>query len=129
VKVAIIGSRDFNDLEYMIETLKPYENKITKVISGGAKGADTIAEQWAKHRTIPFQEYTAKWNDVEGKPKYQIGENSYGKYWKWAGHSRNTTMAEECDCCVAFWDGKSTGTAHMIKECKRLNKPLKIIYI
>ena len=53
MKLAIIGSRDFNDYEFLCDELKPYLHKITLVISGGAKGADSLGEKWAKDNNIP----------------------------------------------------------------------------
>ena len=47
MKLAIIGSRDFLDYELLNQELKNYKDKITLVVSGGAKGADTLGEKWA----------------------------------------------------------------------------------
>lgn len=131
--VAIVGSRSFRTEENykcLTETLEPYKNKITAVISGGAKGADSLAYRWAKENNIDdINIFHAKWNDTEGKPSYEIGYNQYGSYWKFAGHARNDLMAEECDCCIAFWDGESSGTRDMIQACKQKNKPVKIVKI
>lgn len=48
MKIAIVGSRDFNNYEILEETLSTLQEPITEIISGGAQGADTLAEQWAK---------------------------------------------------------------------------------
>ena len=129
MKVAIVGSRDFTDFSKVVEALKPYEDKITTVISGGARGADSLAEDWADKYGKSKHIFEAQWGNTEGKPHYEIGYNKYGAYWKFAGHHRNDLMAEECDCCVAFWDGESSGTKDMIQACKDKNKPVKIVYV
>ena len=131
-KVIIAGGRDFNDKEQMrigvgkvllgkenpnnLFNTKPFY-KVT-LITGKAEGADALGEDLAKTEWhIPIEEYPAQWDDIEGKPKREIGKTKYGKkYWKGAGHARNRQMAEVADILIAFWDGRSRGTHNMIKE-------------
>lgn len=102
--VMIGGSRNFNDYDYLKRNIEMYN--ISKIISGGAKGADTLAEQYAKENNIPFECYPAEWN----------------KYGKKAGIIRNKIMIDKADFCVFFWDGKSPGTKFSIEYAKKKGK-------
>ena len=113
MKLSIIGSRSFNDYEiakHVIESVAEVNSfNISEIISGGAKGADTLGKQYAMMHGIPFVEY---------KPDWSIGKH--------AGLLRNTLIIENSDIVVAFWDGKSKGTVDGIKKAKKLNK---ILYV
>ena len=111
MKLAIIGSRTFNDPQLLKESLSPYVSKITLVISGGAKGADLLGEYWANANNIETLIFYPDW-DTHGKR---------------AGFIRNADIIKNCDCCIAFWDGISKGTAHSISLCIKQNIPYKII--
>ncbi len=113
MKIAIIGSRTFDNYELLQETLKQYKSKITLVVSGAAKGADSLGEKWALKNSINTLIFPADWE----------------QYGKRAGFIRNEDIIKNCDCCIAFWDGKSTGTKHSISLCEKYNKPYKIIKI
>lgn len=84
---------------------------ITQIISGGARGADKLGEQYALEYHIPIRHLPAEWY----------------KYGKRAGIIRNTDIVRLADIVVAFWDGKSPGTRHTIAESKRLGKTCYII--
>lgn len=113
MKLAIIGSRTFNNYVLLKETLEPYKPKITLMVSGGAKGADSLGERWAKENNIEIKIFLPDWD----------------KFGKRAGFIRNEDIIKTCECCIAFWDGKSTGTKHSIDLCKKYNVPLKIINV
>lgn len=112
MKLAIIGSREFQNYSIMIKELDPLKSKLTLVVSGGAKGADSLGEKWAKGNNIPTLIFPANWE----------------KYGKRAGFIRNEDIIKNCDCCIAFWNGKSPGTKHSISLCEKYDKPYKIIY-
>ena len=103
--VIIAGGRDFSDYNLLAKTmdhlLSNIKDDIT-VICGKARGADTLGEKYAKERGFPVQYFPADWQ----------------RYGKSAGYRRNTEMAENADALVAFWDGKSRGTKHMIETAK-----------
>ena len=101
MKTIIAGSREFNNLNMVIEKMK--EHIITLVISGHARGADMLGEIAANRLGIPVQMFPADWQ-------------TYGKR---AGYLRNEVMAEHADALIAFWDGRSSGTKHMIDIAKR----------
>jgi hypothetical protein len=111
MKVAIIGSRDFNDYSIIIENLKHYESNIKTVISGGANGADKLAERWAKENNKEIIIFLPDWK----------------KYGKSAGIIRNKDIVENSDIIFAFWDGKSKGTKNSIDYATKLKKEIKII--
>lgn len=111
LRLAVIGSRDFNDyatLEYILNTIKESELSFTSIVSGGAGGADELAEQYADKHNIEKDIYYPDWK----------------QYGKAAGFVRNTTIWDNADYGVAFWDGKSKGTAHSFKIAKKQKKRL-----
>ena len=101
-KVIVAGGRDFVDSLYLHRTLdKLLSNKAKDqvvIISGRARGADTLGENYGVSKGIRVDGYLANWD----------------KYGKSAGYRRNVEMANDADALVAFWDGKSRGTMHMI---------------
>jgi hypothetical protein len=113
MKIAIIGSRNFTNYKLLQEILEQYQPKITLVVSGAAKGADSLGEKWALENNIQTLIFPADWN----------------QYGKRAGFIRNEDIIKNCDCCVAFWDGESKGTKHSLSLCKKYNKPVKIVQI
>ncbi len=110
MKLAIVGGRDFNDYEYMEQTMLNIlignKLRIAEVVSGGARGADTLAERFARHWNKSFKVFPADWNTHGNR----------------AGYLRNEQIVQYCDLCVAFWDGKSRGTKLTIDLCKRYGK-------
>lgn len=114
MKLAVVGSRNFNDYDL----LKKYLDKIhsvepiTLIVSGGAKGADSLSERWAKEKNIPTDIYYPDWK----------------KFGKKAGYIRNQDIIKNSNKCIAFWDGVSKGTRHSIDLCKKQNKKCKIVY-
>lgn len=112
MKLAVVGSRSFCNEVLLEKTLESYKGKIKVVVSGGAKGADAMAESWAKKNSVETLVF---------KPDWQ-------KYGKGAGPVRNRDIIANCDHCVAFWDGKSKGTKSSIDLCKKLNKTITVVY-
>jgi hypothetical protein len=111
MKIAVIGSRGFSDVKLLEEKLDAFKNQIIELISGGAQGADTIAEAWAIANNVPVKLFKPDWK-------------TYGKA---AGIKRNKQIIESCDYCIEFWDSKSNGTASSLKFCEKLNKPFEIV--
>ena len=110
MKVIVAGGRDFNDyirLKQILDKLKrPFE-----VISGMARGADALAVRYATENNLTLHKFPADW-DTHGKG---------------AGFKRNAEMAEFADALIAFWDGKSRGTNHMIRTAEQ--KGLKVLVV
>ena len=113
MRLAIIGSRGFDNYDLMKQTLKQVlqGHVIDCVISGGAAGADSLAEFWAKEHGIPVQVFKADWN-------------THGKS---AGFLRNSNIVNRADTIVAFWDQISHGTADTIKKARQANKEVLVI--
>ena len=112
MKLAIVGSRTFNDYNVLCDFIEEkYDvSKISAIVSGGAKGADALGERFANDYCKELIVFPAEWK----------------KYGKRAGFIRNVDIIKECDECVCFWDGQSHGTKHDIDLCKEMNKPCKI---
>ena len=106
MRVAIIGSRSL-----AVTNLEEYiPADVTEIVSGGARGIDTSARQYAKAHGIKLTEYL---------PEYEL-------YGRAAPIRRNVTIISNADLVLAFWDGKSRGTAFVIEECKKRKIPCKV---
>lgn len=128
MKLAIIGSRDFNNYKLLYDVLEYYKSRITLVISGAAPGADTLGAKWSKEvLNIEPLEFPAEWSNLGVTPCKIKFRSDGSKYNALAGFNRNENIIKNCDCCIAFWDGKSPGTKNSISICEKLNKPYKII--
>lgn len=129
-RVIIAGSRDFRDYEYLKKMMNIILSKVNDeivIVSGTATGADFLGEHYARERGFKIMRYPAPWNEVDGKPKNEIGTRSDGyAYWKKAGHVRNMQMAENADACVVFRIKMSSGSTDMIKIAE--NKKLLLRY-
>lgn len=108
-RVAIVGGRDFDHYELMFHLLDKMEIDI--IVSGGAPGADSLAERYANDMGIKTLIFKAEWD----------------KYGKSAGFIRNKDIIDNCDSVVAFWDGSSKGTLSSINLAKKQRKEVKII--
>ena len=129
MKVIIAGSRDFNNYkelcsycDYLLQNKDDIE-----IVSGRAPGADLLGEQYAEERGYPIKPFPAAWDDIEGKPDWEIGINKAGKkYWKLAGFARNEEMAVYADVLIAFWENSSKGTKHMIETANKYDLQIRI---
>jgi hypothetical protein len=106
IRIIIAGSRNFTDydllkskMDQLCSERKPSE---IEVVSGAARGADQLGERWAEERGIAVKRFPAQWD-------------TYGRS---AGYRRNLEMAQYATHLVAFWDGRSKGTAHMIQTAR-----------
>lgn len=108
MRVAIVGSRNL-----LVDIEKYIPENITELVSGGAKGIDTLAEQWADRNKFP---------KLIIKPDY----NRYGRS---APIQRNRTIVEAAEFVLAIWDGKSRGTKFTIDYAKECGIPVKVVII
>lgn len=101
MRVIVAGGRDFDQYDYLEQELSflraDLASEIT-VVSGGARGADKLGEQYASENELRVHRFPADWD----------------KHGKSAGYIRNSEMADHSEALLAFWDGKSKGTKHMI---------------
>ena len=116
-RVIVAGGRDFNDYELLKTRLDSilanFEN--VEIVSGHARGADTLGEKYAKERGLPCKVFPADWKNFPIR----------------AGFMRNTRMLEyakeETALVIAFWDGVSHGTGDIIKKAGLKNIEVFII--
>jgi hypothetical protein len=109
MRLIIAGSRCFEDFDYVSQRVDALPFKPTAIISGGARGVDQLGEWYAYQNNIPLEIYPAKWQ----------------KFGKSAGYIRNQEMANNAAALIAFWDGESKGTKHMINIA--LEKGLEVV--
>ena len=107
-RVIIAGSRSFNNYALLREhCLSVLQEKMKThrviIVSGHARGADSLGERFANELGLPFELHPAKWR-LLGKA---------------AGMVRNAEMAKCSDALIAFWDGESRGTRHMINFARK----------
>lgn len=114
VSLLVAGSRNFVDKKRAFEALDEWESSTEAstiiVVSGGAKGADTLGEMWAKERGHLIKRIMPDWN----------------RFGRAAGVMRNTDLVKSCDEAMVFWDRKSSGTADTIRKLVAANKPHNI---
>lgn len=114
-RVIIAGGRRFENYNLLatkcdgILSQKRMTHTIV-IISGTARGADTLGEQYARERGYTVERFPADWNTLG----------------KRAGYVRNCQMADNADALIAFWDGNSKGTKDMITEAKRKGLVVRI---
>lgn len=112
MRTIIAGSRTFTNYDLVVDTMNRlwFDNqemmpciRPTVVLCGGARGADALGKRWAEDEGVVIELHPARWEEFGRK----------------AGYMRNVEMATQADALVAFWDGESQGTAHMIDEAKK----------
>ena len=109
MKIAVIGSRNLH-----VENLEIYlPPNCTEIVSGGAKGVDQSAAEFARIHGIKLTEFL---------PQYSI-------YGKGAPIVRNKQIVDYADLVLAFWDGRSAGTRSVIRYCEKTGKECKIIIL
>ena len=112
-KVIVAGGRDFSNYEMLRQRLDYLlqNQQFVVIVSGAARGADSLGERYAKERGLFIQQFPANWN----------------RYGKKAGYIRNKEMAQYANGLVAFWDGSSRGTKLMIELAKQYQLPMRVI--
>ena len=114
----VVGSRSITDYRLVSSVLDKYCDMETVIISGGAGGVDFLAEKYADEHGLEKVIMKADWN----------------RHGKRAGYIRNAQMHEYISryddrLCIAFWDGRSKGTAHSFKLAEEYKNPIEIITI
>jgi hypothetical protein len=112
-KVIIAGSRDFSDFQLLYAKCEEILESQTdiEIVSGTARGADKLGEHYASLKGHSIAKFPADWD----------------KHGKAAGYLRNKDMADYADCLIAFWDGSSRGTKHMIDLAKEKGLSVHIV--
>jgi hypothetical protein len=110
-RVIVCGSRDWQDSRRIRDRLLFLPEHAT-IVHGDARGADSIADGWAKISGFAIEPHPADWE----------------RHGKRAGPIRNEEMAAlGADICIAFWDGTSTGTADMLKRAEAHGIPTEVV--
>lgn len=110
MKLAVIGGRDFVDYDHLKRVMQKIRTPIDLIVSGGAKGADSLAERYAQEFGIETKIFPADWD-------------TYGKR---AGFMRNQDIVNTADSILAFWDGQSKGTRSSIELAEKQGKTIHI---
>lgn len=114
MRIIIAGSREYNNYEEAVKLIDKFIKDVNSsnvvIVSGGAKGADKIGEEYAARNDLDCVVYKANW----------------GKYGKQAGIIRNGEMAKNADCLLAFWDGESRGTYNMVNTAKKRKLKVRV---
>lgn len=110
MKVAVVGGRDFADTKLLADTLDQVRS-FDCLVSGKARGADSLAESYADLWNIPKIIHVPEWK----------------KYGKGAAFIRNQLIIDDADIVVAFWDGKSKGTKDSIDRADKKGVPVIIV--
>jgi len=114
LSLAVVGSRSLADEEKFASNLEQFIKGIDKplkeIVSGGAKGADTFAKNFANANDIPLVEYYPNW---------KLGRD--------AGFRRNTQIVSRANVVIAFWDGESPGTRNTIAQALERNMLVYIV--
>jgi len=113
MNVLVCGSRDVTNYMAVEDAITESGYVITKLISGAARGVDSLAVQWAKDNNIPYEEFPADWE----------------KYGRKAGYLRNEEMVNKADAVIAVWDGVSKGTGHSITIASKKKIPVFVKYV
>jgi len=113
MKVIIAGGRNFRDYDKLRESCDNIlvNQKEVEIVSGTAAGADTLGERYAQEKGYEVKKFPAQW-DLYGKS---------------AGYKRNQQMAEYADGLIAFWDGNSKGTKHMIDIANKMGLKVRVV--
>ena len=104
MKLLIVGSRSITNFDLSGHI----PENTTTIISGGAKGIDTLAEQYADQNSI---------EKIIIRPQYE-------KYGRAAPIKRNEEMVDSADCVLAVWDGTSKGTKYTLNYAKKKEKKI-----
>jgi len=103
MKVVIAGSRNIRNYQTVKDIVEDSDFDVTEVVSGNARGVDTLGEDWAEYHDIPVETFPVTDDDWD-----ELGPK--------AGPLRNKEMAEYADALIAIWNGASPGTRSMIEK-------------
>jgi hypothetical protein len=112
MRVAIVGSRELhgNEERWYNKICERVPANCTEIVSGGAEGIDSLARRYAEEHGLLLKEFLPE----------------YGRHGKSAAFVRNSHIVEYAHIVLAFWDGKSRGTADTVIKCYNSNKPVEI---
>ena len=106
MKIAIVGSRNITNAE-----IDPFVNEGDEIVSGGAKGVDACAAEYAEAHRLKLTEFLPQ----------------YSRYGRAAPIVRNKEIIDYADRVIVFWDGSSKGTLSVINYAKKSGKDHVVI--
>jgi len=112
IALAVVGGRDFSNYTLMCAKIDAIRARCTvaTLVSGGARGADRLAERYARENELPI---------LVLRPDWSLGRG--------AGLLRNKEIVETADCVLAFWDGRSKGTKNTIERAEKSRKRVTVV--
>lgn len=117
MKLCVCGSRNLKedfDLEYLHSIIiDKFGSSVTEIVSGCAKGADTVGELYAAKYNLILTKFPARWSEFGRK----------------AGILRNIEMSDYSNYILALWDGISRGTKHNILYSRNCNKHIEVVIL
>ena len=118
--IAVVGTRNFTDkdtFKRIINVVITIEGIPNKIVSGGAIGADTLALEWAIENSTEILVFKPRYEDFPKKKRWM------------ASKERNTTIVDNSDIVLAFWDMESTGTKDTINKSIKKGKKIYLYNI
>lgn len=109
MKIAVIGSRRISAIDFARVAAKPGD----VIVSGGAKGVDSLAEAAALAAGL----------------EVEVVRPDYERHGRAAPHVRNREIVSRCDRLVAFWDGESRGTKGTVDYARKQGKPVELVRV
>ena len=106
MRIAIVGSRNI-----IVTNIGRYISDCDEIVSGGAKGVDTCAAEYARKNGIKLYEFL---------PNYE-------RYGRAAPIVRNKEIVDFADKVIVFWNGNSKGSLSIIKYAEKTGKQCEVI--
>lgn len=122
LKVGVIGSRTITNKSLIYKALDAFATRASLqkdqivVLSGGAKGVDTLAQEWCREREVPF---------ILFKPYFLVDNKA--AYNPRHYFTRNKQIIDNSDTILAFWDGETKGTSWGISYSRKQRKAITVI--
>lgn len=129
-RVIVAGGRNFKDFDLLqakCNVILTSKLPDVEIVSGCAQGADALGEMYAAFYNLIVAPFNADWDNMDATPCLPRKTRSGRPYNALAGNIRNKQMAEYAHALICFWDGKSKGSADMIKIMQKMNKPVRIV--
>jgi len=120
MRICIVGSRSIDKAEVVFPLIDKFIREHTTaprtVLSGGAKGVDSLVKEWTKVQGYDF---------IEFQPIHMLDRNIEfnSKYF----FVRNRQLIDNSDIVLAIWDGQSTGTKHSITYAQKKGVPVMVV--